>query len=95
MIKGVTMVREKKLSTLNRSASSMGTKGRERFDFLLRIANRKNMEKWHEAGTWECRAVFMWIAILGPWKLLPVLAALQTAKKLYGILAPQDDQIGA
>jgi hypothetical protein len=34
----------------------------------------------------------MWIAIMGPWKLLPVLAALQSAKYLYGILAPQDDQ---
>jgi len=53
------------------------------------------MEECHEGGTWECRVVFMWIAILGPWKLLPVLAALQAAKKLYGILAPQDDQIGA
>jgi len=48
----------------------------ERIDFLLRIANRKNMEKWQKGGTWECRVVFMWIAITGPWKLLPVLAAL-------------------
>jgi hypothetical protein len=67
----------------------------ERIDFLLRIANRKNMEKWQKGGTWECRVVFMWIAIMGPWKLLPVLAALQTAKQLYGILAPQNDQRGA
>jgi hypothetical protein len=37
----------------------------------------------------------MWIAIMGLWKLLPVLAALQTAKQLYGILAPQSDQRGA
>jgi hypothetical protein len=50
---------------------------------------------WRSGGTWECRVVFMWIAIMGPWKLLPVLAALQTAKQLYGILALQNDQRGA
>jgi hypothetical protein len=63
--------------------------------FFFGLQTERTRRSGRKAGTWECRVVFMWIAIMGPWKLLPVLAALKTANQLYGILAPQNDQRGA